>query len=91
NLREAREIEVRMEGAEIQSWYPPVVRMPFNKGISFESGKFSGVEPGRRIPVYVVFDDDGRDRKIEVIDSADGFVIRTIEVLRGKDDEKHRH
>lgn len=91
NLGEARDIEIRMEGGAIQSWYPPVVRMPFGKVIPFEGGKFRGVEPGRRVPVYVVFHDNGKNRKIEVVDAADGSVLRTIDILRGKGNERHTH
>ncbi|MBZ0155337.1 MAG: hypothetical protein K8I29_03870 [Alphaproteobacteria bacterium] len=91
NLQKSREIGIRMEGAEIQSWYPPVVRMPFNKGISFEEGIFSGVEPGKRIPVYIVFTDNGKNRKIEVVDPTEGSLIQTIDILRGQGDAEHRH
>lgn len=91
NLQKSRDIEIRMEGADIESWYPPVVRMPFNKRMSVQGGKFKGVEFGKRLPVYVVFNDSGENRKIEIIDSIDGSLIQTIDVLRGKGNERHRH
>jgi hypothetical protein len=91
DLTDSGDIEIRMDGAEIESWFPPVVRMPFNKDISFEDGKFTGAGPGKRLPVYVAFNDDGEKRKIEVIDSTDGSIIQTLDVLRGKGNEKQHH
>ncbi|MBI4689709.1 MAG: hypothetical protein HY754_05535 [Nitrospirae bacterium] len=91
NLQRSKDIEIRMAGAEIHSWYPPVIRMPFSNPISFEAGRFKEVEFGKRLPVYVVFNDNGENRKIEIIDSMDGSRIQTINVLRCKDHEDHSH
>lgn len=91
NLQKSREIEIRMEGASIESWYPPVVTMPYNRGLSVEGGRFSGVEFGKRLPVYVAFNDNGEGRKIEIMDSTDGSLIQSVDVLRGKGNERHNH
>jgi hypothetical protein len=91
NLQKSKAIEIKMEGAEVQSWFPPVIRMPFFRNIGFETGRFKEVGSGRRLPVYVVFDDNGEHRKIEIIDSTDGSTIQTVCVLRGKGHEDRNH
>ncbi|MDA8165010.1 MAG: hypothetical protein M0017_08270, partial [Desulfobacteraceae bacterium] len=68
NHQQARDIEVRMDGAEIQSWYPPVVKMPFSRELLVEGGKFRGIEHGKRLPVFVAYNDNGEKRKIDIID-----------------------
>lgn len=90
NLTDSKEIEIRMDGASIESWYPPVVAMPFSRVPSFEGGRFSDAA-GKRLPVYVTFNDDGGDRKIEIVDSTDGSIIQTMDILRGKGDERQHH
>lgn len=91
NLQSARNIEIRMEGAEIESWYPPVFKMPFSRWMSVEGGKFKDVEFGRRLPVYVAFNDNGENRRMEIVDSADGSLIREIDIVRGDSHERHDH
>ena len=36
NLQGARDIEIKMDGAVVQRWYPPVVKMPYNKWMDVE-------------------------------------------------------
>lgn len=91
NHQRSKNIEFRMEGAEMQSWYPPVIRMPFSHGVSFDAGKFKGVDFNKSLPVYVVFDDDGTNRKLEIIDSTTGSLIQTVDVARGKGNERRNH
>lgn len=91
NLQSSRDIEIRIPGAEIESWYPPVFRMPFSRWMSIEEGSFKGVEFGRRLPVYVAFNDNGKSRKMEIVDSADGSLIREIDIVRGENHERNHH
>jgi hypothetical protein len=91
NMQPSRNIELRMQGAEIESWYPPVFTMPFARWMSVEGGKFRGVEFGKRLPVYVAFNDNGRSRSMEIIDSTDGSLIRAITLARGDGYERHHH
>ena len=90
-LGAVREVDIRMPGAEISSWYPPVVRLPFNKVPYFSGGRFLGVEPGRKLPVYVAFEDDWTVRSIEILDAADGSLISSVAVTHGRADGQHHH
>lgn len=88
NLQHAKDIEVRMEGATIQSWYPPAVKMPFSKWMEVDGGKFKGVSFGKRLPLYLTI--SGNDcKELEIIDSANGSVIQTVHVMRGGADGGH--
>ena len=88
NLQHAKDIEVRMEGATIQSWYPPVVGMPFVKWAGVDGGRFKGVAFGKRLPLYLTI--SGNDcKEMEIIDSANGSVIQTVHVMRGGADGGH--
>ncbi len=87
NLQQAKDIEARMDGATIQSWYPPVVRMPFLKSVGVAGGRFKGVAFGQRLPLYLTvsgndFSDNG-NKEMEIIDSSTGSVIQTVPVMRG--------
>lgn len=89
NLQHAKDIEVRMEGATIQSWYPPVVKMPFYKWMDTEGGRFRGVAFGKRLPLYLTINGKGDCGEIEIIDSSDGSIIQTVHVMRGGADGGH--
>ena len=89
NLQHAKDIEVRMEGATIRSWYPPVVKMPFSKWMEIEGGKFKGVAFGKRLPLYLTISGQDGCKDIEVIDLSDGSVIQTVYVMRGGADAGH--
>ncbi len=91
NHQRAKDIEFRMEGAEIRSSYPPVVTMPFSHALSFDAGKFTGVEFNKSFPVFIAFNDDGTNKKLEIIDSSSGLVIQTVDVVRGKGNERRDH
>jgi hypothetical protein len=80
NLQKAKDIEIRVEGAEIQSWYPPVVKMPYYKWMGVEGGRFRGVDFGRRIPVYLVFDEKAAGREIEIFDLSDNSLIQKVQL-----------
>lgn len=83
NLQSSRDIEIRMAGADVQSWYPPVIKMPFRKWMEVEGGKFRGVDSGTRLPLYVISDSAVRCGDIEIIDSSNGSLIQTVHVMRG--------
>ncbi len=91
NLQPSQEIEIRMRGAEIESWYPPVFKMPFSRWMSVDGGRFRGIEFGRGLPVYVSFNDTGGNGRLEIVDLSDGSLIRAIEIGRGSGHERHRH
>ena len=59
NLQRSQDIEIRADGAEIESWYPPVVRMPFTKWMEVEEGRFRGISFGKRLPLYLTI--NGKD------------------------------
>ncbi|MBI4686857.1 MAG: hypothetical protein HY756_03630 [Nitrospirae bacterium] len=88
NLQHAKDIEVKADGIAIQSWYPPVVRMPFFD-IDFKGGRFSGVAFGKRLPLYLIFDDGMDHKDIEIINSSDGTLIQTVHVMRGRGEGGH--
>jgi len=77
-----KDIEVKMKGAEIQSWYPPPVKMPFYKWMDVDGGRFHGVEPGKRLPLYLIIRQAGC-KELEIIDSSDSSIIQTVHVMRG--------
>jgi len=83
NLQHAKDIEVRMEGAVIQSWYPAVIRMPFREWMEVDGGKFRGVEFGKRLPLYLKINGRSGCKDLEIIDSAKGSVIQTVHFMRG--------
>lgn len=89
-LQDTRELEVRMPGAEIGSWFPPAVRLPYGKAPAFSAGRFSGFGPDRRLPVYVGFD-GGSGASIDFVDAASGRLIRTVRIVRGGADGGHQH
>ncbi len=89
NLQHAKDIEVRMEGATIQSWYPPAVKMPFSKWMEVDGGKFKGVSFGKRLPLYLSINGQSECKELEIIDSAKGSVIQTVHVMRGGADGGH--
>ena len=89
NLEHAKDIEVKMEGATIQSWYPPVIEMPFGKWMEVDGGKFRGVEFGKRIPLYLIIDGQSGCRELEIIDSASGSLIRTVHLMKGGSNGGH--
>ena len=91
NLQKSKEIELRMPGGKIESWYPPIFPLPFSRWITVAGGRFKGLQSGQRLPVYVVFDDTGENRKLDVLDGTDGSLIQTVAVLRGRSHEYHRH
>ena len=86
DLQDARNIEIRADGALVQSWYPPVVRMPYSHSPDFRDGTFRGARSGETLPVYIVFragaGGNNKNGKIEI--SADGAPIKSITVLGGK-------
>ncbi|MDI6744055.1 MAG: hypothetical protein QMD07_01640 [Thermodesulfovibrionales bacterium] len=89
NLHHAKDIEVRMDGAAIQIWYPPVVKMPFSKWMEVDGGKFKGVAFGKRLPLYLSINGQGECKELEIIDSANSSVIQTVHVMRGGADAGH--
>lgn len=89
NLQHARDIEVRMEGATVQSWYPPTVKMPFARWMEIEGGKLRGVEFGKRLPLYLILSGKSECRQLEIIDSSDSSIIQTVHVMKGGSDGGH--
>lgn len=89
NLQYAKDIEVRINGAAIQSWYPPIVKMPFGKWMEVNGGKFRGVEPGKRLPLYLIIDGQSGCKEMEIIDSSSGSVIQTVHFMKGGSDAGH--
>ena len=89
-LQATRELEVRMHGARIGSWFPPAVRLPYGDTPVFSAGKFSGFGPDRKLPVYVGFD-SGRCSAIDFVDAASGKLLRTVKIVRGGADAGHQH
>jgi hypothetical protein len=89
NLQHIKNIEVRAEGAKIESWYPPVVKMPFGRWTEVDGGKFRGVEFGKRLPLYLTIDGQSACKDIEIIDSANGSVIQTVRLMKGGADAGH--
>ncbi|MBM3237915.1 hypothetical protein FJZ31_16625 [Candidatus Poribacteria bacterium] len=85
NFQKAKDIEIRMDGTAVQSWYPPVVRMPF-WNLDFEDGKFKEVVFGKRLPLYLIIDENTEHGRLEIIDSSDGSLIQTLYVMRGNPD-----
>lgn len=83
NLHGAKDIELRLKDAEIQSWYPPVIKMPFGKWMEVDAGKFRGVEFGKRIPLYLTINGQSGCRELEIIDSSDGSLIHAVHLMRG--------
>jgi len=83
NLHGAKDIELRLKDAEMQSWYPPVIKMPFGKWMEVDGGKFRGMEFGKRIPLYLIINGPGSSRDLEIIDSSDGSLIQVVHLMRG--------
>ena len=90
DLQGAGDIGIQADGALVQSWYPPVVRMPYGHSPDFRDGRFIGARSGEALPVYIVFGADAggknKSRKIEI--RADGEPIESITVLGGGGHEK---
>ena len=85
-----RDIELRMEDATIQSWYPPVVRMPFGKWMEVDGGRFKGVGLRQKaFHLYLTINGQDGCRDIEVIDLSNGSLIQTVHVMRGGADGGH--
>lgn len=89
NLQHAKDIEVRMEGATIQSWYPPAIKMPFRKWMEVDGSKFKGVSFGKRLPLYLKINGQSECKELELIDSERGSVIQTVHIMRGGADAGH--
>ena len=89
NLQSARDIEIKMDGAVVQSWYPPVVKMPYNKWIDVEGGRFRGVDFGKRLPLYLIADNRKACDEIEIVDLSDGSLIQRVHVMRGGSNDRH--
>ncbi|MBI3592896.1 MAG: hypothetical protein HY099_05395 [Nitrospirae bacterium] len=83
NIHGAKDIELRLKDTEIQSWYPPVIKMPFGKWMEVDGGKFKGVEFGKRIPLYLIINGRSGCRELEIIDSSDGSLIQAVHLMRG--------
>ncbi len=83
NLQSSRDIEIRMNNAAVQSWYPPVVRMPFTRWMEVEGGLFKGVDFGKRLPLYLIVDGSSDCNEMEIIDSSRGALIQTVQIIRG--------
>lgn len=83
NLHGARDIELRLNDAKLQSWYPPVIKMPFGKWMEVDGGKFRGVEFGKRIPLYLIINGQNGCQELEIIDSSNGSLIQTVHLMRG--------
>ncbi len=88
NLQNAKDIEIKVDDIAIQSWYPPVVRMPF-WDLDFKDGKFSKAAFGKRLPLYLIIDGNVDHKDMEIINSSDGMLIQTVHVMRGKGDGGH--
>lgn len=89
NLQRNKDIDIRMDGAEIQSWYPPPVKMPYYRWMDIEDGGFRGIEYGRRLPLYIVLNGDFEHGDLEIINPSDGSIIQSIHVMRGMDKGDH--
>lgn len=89
NLQGANDIEWRVKDTEIQSWYPPVIKMPFGKWMEVDGGKFRGVEFGKRIPLYLIINGRSGCSELEIIDSSDGSLIQTVHLMRGGSNGGH--
>lgn len=89
NLQHAKNIELRMKGATVQSWYPPAVKMPFSKWMEVDGGKFKGITFGKRLPLYLIIDGLSECKELEIIDSSDGSIIQTVHVMKGGSDGGH--
>lgn len=83
NLRRAGDVEIRMDGADIKSWFPPVVKMPFYKGIEAEGGRFREIKYGRRVPAYLTISNLPGCGEIGIYDPSDGSLIQTVHVMKG--------
>lgn len=88
NLEGAKDIEFRMDGAEIRSWYPPVVRMPFWK-MDIEGSIFRGVGQGRRLPLYLIFESSYEHGYLEIADARDGSLIQKVHIVKGRNEKGH--
>ena len=84
NLQGAKDIEVKMAGARVQSWFPPVVPLPFRTWMDVDGGKLRGVEIGDRIPLYIISERAVKCGDMEIIDSSSGALIRKVHVMRGE-------
>lgn len=89
NLHGARDIELRLKDAEFQSWYPPVIKMPFGKWMEVDGGKFRGVEFGKRIPLYLIINGQSGCLELEIIDSSNGSLIQTVHLMKGGSNGGH--
>lgn len=89
NLQSAKDIEIKMDGAVVQSWYPPAVKMPYNKWMDVEGGRFRGVDSGKRLPLYLIADNRKGCGEIEIVDLSDGSLIQRVHVMRGGSNDRH--
>jgi len=89
NLHGARDIELRLKDAEFQSWYPPVIKMPFGKWMEVDGGKFREVEFGKRIPLYLIINGQSGSMELEIIDSSNGSLIQTVHLMKGGSNGGH--
>lgn len=88
NLGYAKDIEIKMDGSLVQSYYQPVVKMPF-WDLYVDGGKFRGAAFGQRLPVYLTIDAGDDHKNLEVIDSSDNTIIQTVHIMKGKGDGGH--
>ncbi|TAL26758.1 MAG: hypothetical protein EPN94_02545 [Nitrospirae bacterium] len=89
NLQSAKDIEIKMDGAVVQSWYPPVIKMPYSKWMNVEGGRFGGVDFGKRLPLYLIADNRKGCGEIEIVDLSDGSLIQRVHVMSGGSDDRH--
>lgn len=98
NLQPATDIRLQGEGISIQSWYPPVLPLPFRQWVAVAGGqtgeefRVSGVRFGQRLPLYLIVDgskEGGGCRELVIRNGTNGALLRTVHLMPGGNDGGH--
>lgn len=93
NLQDSAEVQIQVEGGEIQSASPPPMGLPFTttQWPVLQGATMTGLRPGMKIPLYIALAGDRANYALSFVRVADGKTLLTVPVIEGEGCAAHNH
>ncbi|MBI5583717.1 MAG: hypothetical protein HY892_07820 [Deltaproteobacteria bacterium] len=89
NLQAAKDVRLRLDGAEISSTFPPPVVLPFRHWVSFKENTFRGLCYGQKFPLFITLGGGRASYELAFFREPDGTLIKKILLIPGEAHGKH--
>lgn len=93
NLQDSPEVQILVEGGEIQSASPPPMVLPFTttKWPALQGATMTGLRPGMKVPLYIALAGDRANYALSFVRVADGKTLLTVPVIEGEGCAAHNN